>query len=58
MAFPPKKASKNIAGQGAIVRSLRKPKAKAKAPAMPACDCGPGESCPECAGTQPAASCC
>ena len=44
MAFP-KKASKNIIGPGAIVRSLRKPKMKK---AEKACDCGPGESCPEC----------
>jgi hypothetical protein len=46
MAFPPKKGTRNIVGQGAIVRSLRKPKKSA----MPACDCAPGESCPSCAG--------
>ena len=39
MAFPPK--PKYIVGQGAIVRSLRKPRKK--------CKCPPGESCPKCA---------
>jgi hypothetical protein len=52
---PFKKGSRNIIGQGAIVRSLRKPKAP-KAAKGPACDCGPGESCPECAGTKKSAS--
>lgn len=42
MAFP--KKPKYIVGQGAIVRSLRKPRKK--------CKCQPGESCPKCAAAK------
>jgi hypothetical protein len=47
VAFPLKK-NRNIIGQGAIVRSLRKPRPPKGKP-VKACDCAPGETCPACA---------